>query len=276
MLIMVGLTAYSVIVYFYITYFGNTSISYQTVILCAYIPSSRLNNLGLLFCSGTFNSWSSCRFTSDAASESEIKKYFLVSFERRQSRVKVLLNNLPWPLFCFLPLKWPPRLSIVPHFLLPSPIWNLLSLVVRNFREKKIKILNFWKRGADLTNTIQMFSFSQIELFHFSLILMVLFLCSLSRLSYGWNSIYIDKELACLMQTVKHVGTVVQKAYGGDGLTIACQVHFFFFFSNILHTFLKKHVSLYNYLGWESSGSISSSRPLPHPSSKVGKRPVCK
>ncbi|KAF8963910.1 diadenosine tetraphosphate asymmetrical hydrolase [Flammula alnicola] len=32
-----------------------------------------------------------------------------------------------------------------------------------------------------------------------------------------------DKELACLMQSVKRVGSVIEKVYGGDGLTIACQ-----------------------------------------------------
>jgi len=32
-----------------------------------------------------------------------------------------------------------------------------------------------------------------------------------------------DHELACLMRSIKRVGSVVQKVYGGDGLTIACQ-----------------------------------------------------
>jgi bis(5'-adenosyl)-triphosphatase len=32
-----------------------------------------------------------------------------------------------------------------------------------------------------------------------------------------------DKELACLMRSIKRVGIVIQKAYGGDALTIACQ-----------------------------------------------------
>ncbi|KDR85608.1 hypothetical protein GALMADRAFT_234574 [Galerina marginata CBS 339.88] len=32
-----------------------------------------------------------------------------------------------------------------------------------------------------------------------------------------------DKELACLMRSIKRVGTVVQRAYGADALTIACQ-----------------------------------------------------
>ncbi|CAA7268183.1 unnamed protein product [Cyclocybe aegerita] len=32
-----------------------------------------------------------------------------------------------------------------------------------------------------------------------------------------------DKELSCLMSSVKRVGSVVEKAYGGDALTIACQ-----------------------------------------------------
>lgn len=34
----------------------------------------------------------------------------------------------------------------------------------------------------------------------------------------------LDEELACLMRSVKHVGNVVQKAFKGDGLTIALQV----------------------------------------------------
>jgi len=32
-----------------------------------------------------------------------------------------------------------------------------------------------------------------------------------------------DYELGCLMRSLKRVGSVVQTAYGGDGLTIACQ-----------------------------------------------------
>ncbi|KAF9486344.1 diadenosine 5',5'''-P1,P4-tetraphosphate asymmetrical hydrolase [Pholiota conissans] len=32
-----------------------------------------------------------------------------------------------------------------------------------------------------------------------------------------------ENELACLMQSVKRVGNVVEKVYGADGLTIACQ-----------------------------------------------------
>jgi len=32
-----------------------------------------------------------------------------------------------------------------------------------------------------------------------------------------------DKELSCLMHSINRVGAVVQKAYGGDALTIACQ-----------------------------------------------------
>ncbi|KAJ3494963.1 hypothetical protein NLJ89_g10703 [Agrocybe chaxingu] len=32
-----------------------------------------------------------------------------------------------------------------------------------------------------------------------------------------------DNELTCLMSSVKRVGSVVEKAYGGDALTIACQ-----------------------------------------------------
>ena len=31
------------------------------------------------------------------------------------------------------------------------------------------------------------------------------------------------------MRSIKRVGNVVQKAYGGDALTIACQVVFFLF-----------------------------------------------
>ena len=81
------------------------------------------------------------------------------------------------------------------------------------------------------------------------------------------------------MQSVKRVGTAIQKAYGGDGLTIACQVKILFSF--LIQTFCKhlffvlRVVSL-QYLGWESSGSVSSSRPLPHHTSEVRKRPVRK
>jgi len=32
-----------------------------------------------------------------------------------------------------------------------------------------------------------------------------------------------DQELACLMRSINRVGNVVQKVYGGDALTIACQ-----------------------------------------------------
>ncbi|KAF8167756.1 HIT-like domain-containing protein [Crassisporium funariophilum] len=32
-----------------------------------------------------------------------------------------------------------------------------------------------------------------------------------------------DNELFCLMRSIKRVGGVIQKAYGGDGLTVACQ-----------------------------------------------------
>lgn len=32
------------------------------------------------------------------------------------------------------------------------------------------------------------------------------------------------------MRSIKRVGNVVQKAYGGDALTIACQVLLFFLF----------------------------------------------
>lgn len=38
------------------------------------------------------------------------------------------------------------------------------------------------------------------------------------------NLAFLDDELGCLMRSLKRVGSVVQKAYGGDGLTIACQV----------------------------------------------------
>jgi hypothetical protein len=31
------------------------------------------------------------------------------------------------------------------------------------------------------------------------------------------------------MRSIKRVGSVVQNAYGGDALTIACQVQFYFF-----------------------------------------------
>ncbi|KAF5312834.1 hypothetical protein D9619_002713 [Psilocybe cf. subviscida] len=32
-----------------------------------------------------------------------------------------------------------------------------------------------------------------------------------------------DNELSCLMRSIKRVGSIVEKAYGGDGLTVACQ-----------------------------------------------------
>ncbi|PFH52297.1 hypothetical protein AMATHDRAFT_74347 [Amanita thiersii Skay4041] len=32
-----------------------------------------------------------------------------------------------------------------------------------------------------------------------------------------------DQELSCLMRSIQQVGSVVERAYGADGLTIACQ-----------------------------------------------------
>ncbi|KAF8910010.1 HIT-like domain-containing protein [Gymnopilus junonius] len=32
-----------------------------------------------------------------------------------------------------------------------------------------------------------------------------------------------DKELACLMRSIRRVGSVIEKVYGGDSLTVACQ-----------------------------------------------------
>ena len=59
------------------------------------------------------------------------------------------------------------------------------------------------------------------------------------------NEFFVDKELACLMQSVNRVGTAVQKAYGADALTIACQVQFFsFFFSKRSAPFFLKRVSI--------------------------------
>jgi bis(5'-adenosyl)-triphosphatase len=39
-------------------------------------------------------------------------------------------------------------------------------------------------------------------------------------------------ELKSLMESVKTVGTVVEKAYNGDGLTVACQVRGSIFLSS--------------------------------------------
>ena len=33
-----------------------------------------------------------------------------------------------------------------------------------------------------------------------------------------------DQELSCLIHSVRRVGEVVERAYGADALTIACQV----------------------------------------------------
>lgn len=35
---------------------------------------------------------------------------------------------------------------------------------------------------------------------------------------------YVDQELLSLIGSVKQVGKVIEKVYGADGLTIACQV----------------------------------------------------
>jgi bis(5'-adenosyl)-triphosphatase len=35
---------------------------------------------------------------------------------------------------------------------------------------------------------------------------------------------FVDNELSCLMRSIKRVGSIVEKVYGADGLTVACQV----------------------------------------------------
>ena len=40
-----------------------------------------------------------------------------------------------------------------------------------------------------------------------------------------------DGELACLMSSIRRVGGVIEKAYGADALTVACQVNTFSMFT---------------------------------------------
>jgi hypothetical protein len=37
------------------------------------------------------------------------------------------------------------------------------------------------------------------------------------------RTMLLDNELACLMRSIKRVGSVIEKVYGADALTIACQ-----------------------------------------------------
>lgn len=37
-----------------------------------------------------------------------------------------------------------------------------------------------------------------------------------------------DQELACLMRSIRRVGGVIERVYGGDALTVACQVRVFY------------------------------------------------
>lgn len=64
-------------------------------------------------------------------------------------------------------------------------------------------------------------------------------------------------ELSSLMTSVQHVGRVVERVYGADGLTIACQV------SRSL--ILKCCGRPMEALGWESCWPDNATRPFPYP-----------
>lgn len=79
----------------------------------------------------------------------------------------------------------------------------------------------------------------------------------------------LDDELGCLMRSLKRVGSTVQKAYGADGLTIACQVRIITLIFNV-----EQSPSSLFYLGWKSSRTNRPPRSLSHSAPQIPKRPI--
>lgn len=75
-------------------------------------------------------------------------------------------------------------------------------------------------------------------------------------------------ELSDLMASVQRVGTVIERVYGADALTIACQVRF----TSFILIITQDDVTLL--AGWKSGRSDYASRPLPPDASQAARRPL--
>lgn len=75
-------------------------------------------------------------------------------------------------------------------------------------------------------------------------------------------------ELSDLMASVQRVGTVIERVYGADALTIACQVRFTSFSLIII----QGDVTLL--AGWKSGRPDYASRPLPPDAPQATRRPL--